>query len=56
MSGDGPRGDAGTQRKLTLDVTARDPSRRLDRLDLQLMRLDGVSRVSAIATAMEPVS
>jgi acetolactate synthase-1/3 small subunit/acetolactate synthase II small subunit len=56
MSSDLP-GDCGaTGHKLTLDVAARDASRRLDVLDLQLMRLDGVSQVSTIAAAMESVS
>lgn len=42
--------------KLTVDVAARDASRRLDVLDLQLMRLDGVSQVSTIAAAKDPIS
>jgi acetolactate synthase-1/3 small subunit/acetolactate synthase II small subunit len=56
MSGERPRSDEGTPCKLTIDVSARDASRRLDILNLQLMRLDGVSQVSTIATVMEPVS
>ena len=43
-----------TGHKLTLDVAARDSSRRLDVLDLQLRRLDGVSQVSTITAAKEP--
>ena len=39
--------------KLTLDVAARDASRRFDVLDLQLRRLDGVSHVSTITSAKE---
>ena len=39
--------------KLTLDVAARDSSRRLDVLDLQLRRLDGVSQVSTITSAKD---
>ena len=42
-----------TGHKLTLDVAARDSSRRLDVLDLQLRRLDGVSHVSTITSAKE---
>ena len=42
-----------TGHKLTLDVTARDASRKLDVLDLQLRRLDGVSHVSTITAAKE---
>ena len=42
-----------TGHKLTLDVAARDSSRRLDVLDLQLRRLDGVSQVSTITAAKE---
>ena len=42
-----------TCHKLTLDVAARDSSRRLDVLDLQLRRLDGVSQVSTITSAKE---
>ena len=56
MSGDAPGTGGAAGHKLTLDVFARDASRRLDVLDLQLMRLDGVSRVSTIAAATEPVS
>ena len=43
----------GTGHKLTLDVAARDSSRRLDVLDLQLRRLNVVSQVSTIAAAKE---
>ncbi len=39
--------------KLTLDIAARDASRRLDVLELQLRRLDGVSQVSTITVAKE---
>ena len=42
-----------TGHKLTLDVAARDSSRRLDVLDLQLRRLNVVSQVSTIAAAKE---
>ena len=42
-----------TGHKLTLDVASRDSSRRLDVLDLQLRRLDGVSQVSTITAAKE---
>lgn len=42
-----------TGHKLTLDVAARDPSRRLDVLDQQLRRLDGVSQVATITAAKE---
>jgi len=56
MSGEAPGAGGGLGHKLTLDVAARDASRRLDVLDLQLMRLDGVSQVSTIAAAKEPIS
>ena len=56
MSGETPGAGGGAVHKLTLDVAARDASRRLDVLDLQLMRLDGVSQVSTIAAAEEPIS
>ena len=42
-----------TGHKLTVDVAARDSSRRLDVLDLQLRRLNVVSQVSTIAAAKE---
>ena len=42
-----------TGHKLTLDVAARDSSRRLDVLDLQLRRLNVVSQVSTITAAKE---
>ena len=41
------------EHKLTLDVAARDASRRLDVLELQLRRLNGVSQVSTITSAKE---
>ena len=56
MSGEASASGDGAGHKLTLDVAARDASRRLDVLDLQLMRLDGVSQVSTIAAAQEPIS
>ena len=42
-----------TGHKLTVDVAARDSSRRLDVLDLQLRRLNVVSQVSTITAAKE---
>ena len=56
MSGETPVPGGFREHKLTLDVAGRDAGRRLDVLDLQLRRLDGVSHVSTIAAAREPVS
>ena len=56
MCGETPGAGGRAGNKLTLDVTARDANRRVDVLDLQLMRLDAVSQVSIIATAQEPIT